>query len=38
MDDTERCAWAKEHLMYEVDTLIYATERLAGKPGAWRRT
>lgn len=28
MEDIERSAWAREHLVYEVDMLVYATERL----------
>ena len=32
MDDVKRRAWAKEHLMHEVDTLIHATEMLGDEP------
>jgi hypothetical protein len=31
-DDTTLSTWAKEHLIYEVDTMVYALERLAEEP------
>lgn len=31
-DDAALAEWAKEHLVYEVDTMIYALERLEGEP------
>lgn len=31
-DDAGLAEWAKEHLAYEVDTMIYALERLEREP------
>lgn len=33
MSDTELSEWAKEHLVYEVDMLLFATESLIDEPG-----
>lgn len=32
MDDAALSSWAQEHLIYEVDTMVYALERLAEEP------
>jgi hypothetical protein len=31
-DEQALAAWAKEHLIYEVDTMVYALERLHEEP------